>query len=127
MKVILVKYSSHFDFFLNVDASFEIQEKPVDCNLYAVDIDGKVLWKFKTSSSAQAFIELEPETIDGLSKVFLDIESSKKMKTEDNEKERLDEYGSTSSSYLRDDVDELDITTMDGVTKQYRSTGKKYR
>ncbi|MBN2330218.1 MAG: PQQ-binding-like beta-propeller repeat protein [Candidatus Aenigmarchaeota archaeon] len=98
-----------------------------DCHMYAVSSDGMLLWKFKAASSTQAPVTISLEHMQGMGAIPVGPAMESRRGVEEAMPERRDNYGSLTSNYIRDGDDELDITTMDGVTKQYRSSGKKYR
>lgn len=98
-----------------------------DCHMYAVSKDGNLIWKFKAASSSQAPVTLSLEHMEGVKVIQDGSLMESRVVFEQEVTVRKDNYGSLTSNYIRGGDDELDITTMDGVTKQYRSTGNKYR
>jgi len=98
-----------------------------DCCLYAVTTDGRLLWKFRTSSSGQAPVNLSDSHMESVGRNISGPLISDEPVTEGKRAERKSDYGKFSGNYLGENEDVLDITSMSGLVKQYGSSGKKYR
>jgi len=75
-----------------------------DCNIYAINIDGNILWTFQTSLSYMSTVE--PEVTEGEVKTFQVVwDETIKPEKQEKYKEKMEEffggYGSFSTSYVQ--------------------------
>ncbi len=69
-----------------------------DCNLYAIDINGKLLWKFPTSLSHQAPIHLPPPEASKTAEIIWQPVAEEK-KEEGTIESNINEYGEFRGAY----------------------------
>ncbi|MCK4236464.1 MAG: PQQ-like beta-propeller repeat protein, partial [Candidatus Krumholzibacteria bacterium] len=92
----------------------------LDCNLYSLTENGRLNWKFPTSSAAQADMKTFDKAVPKEDGKSFNIFDQRSVKTEkDVEKEEREIYGDNRGRYGKDDIEE------DGLSSY--STKKKYR
>ncbi|MFQ5648299.1 MAG: hypothetical protein ACE5FW_03600 [Candidatus Aenigmatarchaeota archaeon] len=71
-----------------------------DCNLYAVTVEGKLVWKFPTSLSYQSPVEVEPPAVAKTAEITwapVTKEEEKKYKKDEVD---IADYGEFSGQYI---------------------------
>ncbi len=99
-----------------------------DCNLYAVNTKGELLWKFHTSLNSPADIDFTPETDHTIFVPIPEYEAEKKEMGEVGEKKFV-AYGDFKGNYIEDEMkDYIGLPVKDGGARLlYKNKKRVYQ
>ncbi|MFC2143958.1 PQQ-binding-like beta-propeller repeat protein [Candidatus Aenigmatarchaeota archaeon] len=99
-----------------------------DCNLYAINTKGELLWKFHTSMNSPSDIDFTPETEHTIFVPIPEYEAERKELVGIEEK-RLMVYGDFKGNYIEDEMkDYIGLPVRDGGPKMlYKNKKRVYQ